>query len=85
MSLPGYRYALWQPAFEFWQMQPEKSRDRLPLHFEWLAAHPHHEGFASDYDSVGRRVLLSICGDYIVTHGSDHSVRLLQIEDVVSG
>ena len=85
MSLTGYRYGLWAGAFEFWQTQPEESRDELQRHFEWLAAHPHYEGFACDYDLSGRRVFLSICGDIVVTYWPDHSVRMMQIGELANG
>jgi hypothetical protein len=85
VSGPGYRYVLWQSAFEFWQAQPEEGQDRLQAHFEWLGDHPSHNGFAEDYDALGRPIFLSICDDYVVAHWADHSVRLIQILDISAG
>lgn len=83
MSLPAYRYALWQSAFELWREQSEDERNRLERFFGWLAAHPQHEGIARDYDANGRPIFLSPCGEYLVVHWPDHSARVVQIEDLI--
>lgn len=82
MNVGGYSYVLSAAAFEHWRDLPTTEQDKLVDRFNWLAAHPFYESAITDYDTAGRKVSLTPCGDYVVVHCTDHGSREVRINEI---
>lgn len=80
----SYSYVVRADAFDLLLSLPEEDRSCLGDLFRRLAAHPHEEAVMYDYDDSGRKISLSLCGGYVVSHWTDHSLREVRITDIQS-
>jgi hypothetical protein len=74
----GYRYVVDQAVFETLSALEEFERQWLADRSR-LVAHPHQEGDYAEFDAKGRRLEVTLFGEWLVTFWVDHPVKDVRI------
>jgi hypothetical protein len=78
----NFRLLIDYEVIEFLETLPRKDRLMLRNRFVAIQDFPGHYSDYVEYDSVGRRVEIHICGKFAVKFWADHVDRHLKILDV---